>query len=136
MVGAIGVVHAVVFEWARSALAKFAGEVMGFSAYVMGFNTAIAEAFSIRTDAAKGVRVEVEFGGGEDGFTQRFVVVLMAFAVFGFLAVEFRVTAAELVVRYVGVDVSRFNVLVIGFVGEAGVGGHVDTGVVDGVVNR
>ncbi len=50
----------------------------------------------------------------------------MSLAVFFFLAGEFWVTTTELVIRYVSIYVLFIQVLHIGFVGKASVGGDDD----------
>ena len=60
---------------------------------------------------------------------------LRALTVLGFLVCELGITASEAVVRDVTVDLMFVQVLHIGFVGEAGVGGYDRAGLIDVVGN-
>jgi len=55
----------------------------------------------------------------------------MPLSVFVLLVLELRISASEFVVRYVAVDLALVQVLHVGFVGEAGVGGNDGTLLVD-----
>src|SRR5690554_7928898 len=84
-----------------------------------------------RADTGECDRIELEFTGRDDLFPACVWLVLVTLAVFVFLMRELGIPAAEPVVRNVAVDLPFMQVLHIGFVGEAGVGGYYSALLVD-----
>lgn len=79
--------------------------------------------------------IELEFTRCKGAFPTLVGEVLMPLTVLVFLLRELWITAAEAIVRDVTVDLLLMQVLHIGFVGEAGVGGHDRAGLIDVVGN-
>ena len=104
-------------------------------AVLVGSGALVAQGFSGGTDARHRNRVELEFTGRNHVFPTALRWGLRALTVLGFLVCELGITASEAVVRDVTVDLMFVQVLHIGFVGEAGVGGYDRAGLIDVVGN-
>ena len=116
--------HALVFLGAMPALEKTAFKVHP-SLAVLGFAGAlVADGISCWTGAGEVHRIELELTSWDDGFPAAFGQTLVPLAVFVLLVLELRISASEFVVRDVAVDLAFVQVLHVGFVGEAGVGGN------------
>lgn len=121
-VGRAGVAHAVCFQMTGAALAERAfKEEFVIAVGVIGFIFK-PHAFSCRAGALLFCLVEAELIGAEI-FVVGFGFVLMPLAVFFLLVFELGITAAKLIVGDVAVDLLFFNILHVGFVRVAGVGG-------------
>ena len=123
MISGVRILHALVLLRTVTALQQTALEIGSALAVLVCSGTVVLEAFARRANAGQVHRIELEFTGRDDVFPARCWLVLMASAVFVFLILELRIPAAELVVRYVAVDLPFVQVPHVGFVGEAGVGG-------------
>ena len=100
-------------------------------AVLIGSGALVTQGFSGGTDARHRNRVELEFTGGNHVFPAALRWGLRALTVLGFLVYELGITAAEAIVRDVTVDLLLMQVLHVGFVGEACVGGHDRAGLIN-----
>ena len=123
MIGGVRVLHALMLFGAVPALQQSALEIGPTLAVLVGSGALVREGLVRRADANQVHRVELEFTGRNDVFPAGVRLVLMALAILVFLMGELGITAAELVVRHIAVDLAFMQVLHIRFVGEAGVGG-------------
>jgi len=124
MISGVRILHALVLLRAVTALQQTALEIGSALAVLICPGTVVLEAFARRASAGQVHRIELEFTGRDDLLPVRDRLVLMALAVFVFLVLELRVATAEFVVGHVAVDLPFVQVLHIGFVGEAGIGGN------------
>jgi len=100
-------------------------------AVLVGSIALVTQGFSSGADTRHRTGIELELTGRNHLFPEVFRWGLRALTVLGFLVCELGITASEVVVRDVTVDLMFVQVLHIGFVGEAGVGGHDRAGLID-----
>jgi len=135
MISGVRILHALLLLRAVAALQQTTLEIGSALAVLICSGSVVLEAFACRANAGQADRIELEFTGRDDLFPTRGRLVLMALAVLGFLVLELRVPAPESVIRHVTIDLPFVQVLHVGFVGEAGIGGNDDALLVDVVCN-
>jgi len=104
-------------------------------AVLIGSGALVTQGFSSGADTRHRNGIELEFTGRNHVLPAALRWILLALTVLFFLLGELGITAAEAVVRNVTVDLMLMQVLHVGFVGEAGVGGHDRAGLIDVVGN-
>ena len=117
--------------WTVAALQKSPLEVGSGYAVLVGSGAFVAQGFSGGTDAHHRSGVELEFTDRNHMFPAALRWSLLALTVLVFPLGDLRITAAKAIVRDVTVDLLLMQVLHVGFVGEACVGGHDRAGLIN-----
>ena len=90
----------------------------------------MTERFTCRANASQVNGIEGKLTGGYY-FEYFLPVVLMPLTVFGFLIGELRVSRSKLIVGDITIDLIVVQVLHVGLIGKAGIGGHNGTSFID-----
>jgi hypothetical protein len=133
MICRTGILHALVFLRAVSALQQSPLEVGSGYVILVSSGAFVTQGFSSGIDARHRNRIELAFTGWNHLFPPRLWLALVAFSILVFLLGELGATTSKSVVRDATVDLLLMQVLHIGFVGEAGVGGHDRAGLIGDV---
>ena len=109
-----GVLHAPVLLGAVPALQQSTFKVRPNLTILSFPLSPVSQGFPNGADAAKGDRVELEFAGRKSGFPSLVWQVLVPLAVLVFLLGKPRVSATELIIWHIAIDLSFVQVLHIG----------------------